>query len=129
MNNKETSSDTPKSDFLRIIRIDDVGSVKCAASTITFVNPDTSHFVVYVSSLELYGYGTNMNEAKEMLPFTIKEFFNYLILLSTKKLQNELICLGWTKNKYKHKDFSSSFVDNKSSLKNFNLDDKNVIKF
>jgi hypothetical protein len=55
-----------------------------------------------------------------MFKFSLDDYFKYLIELTPKKMEQELINSGWIHNPNKSKEYSKSFVDNKGELQNFN---------
>nr|WP_319510166.1 hypothetical protein [uncultured Draconibacterium sp.] len=66
---------------------------------ITFQEDDTT--IVYCPPLEVYGYGSNEDEARESFKVSVAEFFRYCINKNTLRL--ELKRLGWQLKKSKTK--------------------------
>lgn len=98
------------------------------ATTVIFTDRDTKQIVVYLPSLELSGYGSNIKSAKEMLEFELDELSKYFAQLSDKGLKSNLTKLGWLQNKFAHKEYSNSYVDIEGFLKNFNIDSNSKIE-
>lgn len=84
---------------------------------------DHDHYIAYMPSLQLTGYGDNKKEAVDMLfDVVLDDFCENLLELPTEKANNLLSNLGWKRNKLFHKKFSTnSFVDKEGILRNFNL--------
>ena len=85
-----------------------------------FVDKDTKQFVAFAPAFDISGYGETEDKAIEMMKFAIGKYLEYLIDLSTKDRDSELLALGWKKDKLKNKDFSKAYVDINGELKNFN---------
>lgn len=84
---------------------------------------DHDHFIAYMPSLQLTGYGDNRKEAVDMLfDVVLDDFRENMLELPIEKANTLLISLGWKRNKLFHKKFSTtSFVDKEGVLRNFNL--------
>jgi hypothetical protein len=84
---------------------------------------DHEHFIAYMPSLQLTGYGDNKKEAVDMLfDVVLDDFFENMLEQSVAKANSLLSSLGWERNKLFHKKFkSNSFVDKEGVLRNFNL--------
>lgn len=84
---------------------------------------DNEHYIAYMPSLQLTGYGASRNEAVDMLfDIVLDDFCENMLELPMEKANNLLASLGWKRNKLFHKRFStSSYVDKEGVLKNFNL--------
>jgi len=85
-----------------------------------FKDKDTGHFVTYIPSFDLSGYGDTREEAKEMIDFQLDELYEHLIKLSIGKIDVELAKMGWRKNKMHNKEYSPASIDMDGVLKNFN---------
>ncbi len=95
--------------------------VTLGARVYKYRDRDTRQIVIYMPSLELTGYGANEKKAMEILNFSVRQFFEYLIKLSSyPKIDSELRELGWKHSKYKKKEYSKCFVDGEGKLQNFN---------
>lgn len=84
---------------------------------------DHGHYIAYMPSLQLTGYGDNRKEAVDMLlDVVLDDFCENMLELPIEKANNLLSSLGWKRNKLFHKRFSTaSYVDKEGVLKNFNL--------
>lgn len=100
-------------------------TIKGIVKAIRFQDKDTKQFVIYVPSHELTGYGSSEKRAMEMLKFSIDDFCSFLLTLSAKKMDEELVKLGWKKDRVKNKEYSKAHVDVDGNLKSFNaVEDK-----
>lgn len=120
---KLTKIDNPAKDApdtIRIKRTKASGQVKGFMNVLKFQDKDTKQFISYCPCFDLSGYGETKEKALEMLEFSVKEFFHYLLSLSPKQMQAELNSLGWKQNKISHKEYSKAFVDVNGNLQNFN---------
>ncbi|MCX6187078.1 MAG: hypothetical protein NTU43_08795 [Bacteroidetes bacterium] len=119
MNNlKLIPKEEKKDEFIRINRTKKKinGFVEC----LNYRDKDTRQIIIYLPSFQLTGYGETKEKAFEMLKFSLDDYFSYLIDLPTKKLEAELVNLGWIHNLNKNKEYSKVFVDVKGELKNYN---------
>jgi hypothetical protein len=91
---------------------------------------DHEHYVAYIPSLRLTGYGDNKKEAVDMLfDVVLDDFFENILELPLEKANGVLSSLGWKRNKFFHKKFSTnSFVDKEGILRNFNLPNETKIE-
>src|ERR1700704_5241419 len=93
------------------LRIDiEKGNIKLEAKLFRFRDKDTNQVVLFIPALEISAYGTTYEKAHEMLNFSISEYFDHLISLSSKRLDEELSEKGWKKNTLANKEFSKVFV-------------------
>lgn len=99
-----------------------VGSNRISGTMLVFKfrDKDTRQIIHYTPSLELTGYGSDETKSFEMLKFSINDFFDHLMSLSSKKREKELNELGWKKSSLKNKEFSKLFIDINGELKSFN---------
>lgn len=85
---------------------------------------DSGCQVVYAPALEVYGYGKNIEEAKDSFVTCLEEFIDYTIAKGT--LQSELKRLGWKikgrkNNKtFKVPDFSDLLTKNERLIEIMN---------
>lgn len=105
-------------DTLRVNR--DTGAVTIKGRLAKFRDKDTRQMILYIPSLDISGYGATLRKAQEMLRFSVSEYFQYLIKLSKKHLEAELVGLGWKQILYGHKEYSKAFVNSDGELKSFN---------
>jgi hypothetical protein len=85
-----------------------------------FRDKDTRQIVLFVPALDLTSYGATDKKATQMLKFSIEQYFEFLLNLSHKKIQQELSALGWNHKSITPKDFSKAYIDIDGDLKNFN---------
>lgn len=96
------------------------GKISAELNMYKYRDKDTRQIVFYLPSLELTSYGADEEKAMEMIKFSISEYLDFLLTLSAKKLQAELLNLKWKQNSLKNKEFSSSYIDGSGKLKNLN---------
>jgi hypothetical protein len=78
--------------------------------------------ILFIPSLNLSGYGSNDEEALEMLKDSLDTYFNNLFKLKNDRVLNELGLLGWKQDRIHHKRFNNvAYVDKEGILRNFNL--------
>ena len=77
----------------------DKNKIEGSLDIIIFQENDTT--VVYCPPLEVYGYGTDEDEARESFKISLEEFFSYCINKNT--LRTELKRLGWQMRRSKSK--------------------------
>lgn len=94
--------------------------IKSILTRIVFADKNTNQIIMYIPALDISGYGSTEGEAKEMLDFSVDEFYEYLIELPLRKIQQILSALGWKRNKLHNKEYSNAHVDVDGVLKNFN---------
>jgi hypothetical protein len=94
---------------------------------IRFRDKDTNQYVLYIPSFEISGYGATEKKAKEMLWSSTEDFFKYLMNLSVKEMNKELIKFGWKQDRLKKKNYSKVYVDLDGSLKDFNAEEVEFI--
>src|SRR5206468_3977249 len=87
-----------------------VGRIRGKVSAISYRDKDTRQIVIYLPSLELSGYGETEKKAREILKFSMEEYFNFLLDMPLEKINSELSKLGWKHNRIKNKEFSKSHV-------------------
>lgn len=111
-------------DCLRINR--STGNISGLMSVFKFQDRDTKQIICFCPSFDISGYGENETKAFETLKFSVKEYFEHLLKLSPKPMSSELAGMGWKQSKFRHKEFSNSFVDVNGDLHNFNAVDNKV---
>lgn len=109
---------TPQKEFLRIHK--SAGRITGHIHVFRYRDKDTRQIVLYSPSLDISGYGATEKKAKEMIDFSLGEYFEYIASLSTKNLHIELSNLGWKHDKLQKKVFSKAYVDRTGELKNLN---------
>lgn len=86
---------------------------------ITFEGKESGVFIVYSPSLEVTGYGNTKEEAEKSFEFNVSQFCEDLYLLNSKSRDVILTDLGWSKVKFKNKNYSKAYIDNEGVLQNF----------
>lgn len=99
--------------------------VHARVTAFKFLDKDTKQTVIYIPSLELSGYGETIEKAREMVQFTIKDSFDFILDMPADELRSYLSNLGWKKTMF-NKDFSKAYVDGDGVLRNFNADEKTI---
>jgi hypothetical protein len=90
-----------------------------------FIDKDTKQAVTYLPAFELSGYGETFEKADEILRFSLKEYFDYLVKLPSGEIQIELAKLGWKKGLF-NKEYSKTYVDENGVLQNLNAENDHV---
>ncbi|HEY5464929.1 MAG TPA: hypothetical protein VIJ95_16825 [Hanamia sp.] len=111
-------------DFLRVTK--SAKKINGLLNVLRFKDKDTQQIIAYCPALDITGYGENENKASEMLKFSIQDFFDYLIDLSSKQIEVELRAIGWNHDKLHNKEYSKAYIDINGELKNFNAVDNKV---
>jgi hypothetical protein len=96
------------------------GRITAKLRKIQYRDKDTRQIVIYLPSVEITGYGTTEKKALEMINFLVDDFFEFLLNMKAVEVNQELIKLGWIKNKVRTKDFSKAYVDIEGKLQEFN---------
>jgi len=97
------------------------GLIKMTARMLKFRDKDTRQIILFIPSFQITGYGSTEKKAKEMLDFSIGEYFEFLCSLSQRKLDEELVKLGWKHVAHAgRQQFSKMFVSSDGELQNFN---------
>jgi hypothetical protein len=87
---------------------------------------DTLQFVLYIPSLEITAYGETEERAREMLDSAVRNFFQWLMNLPKKQIDQELIKLKFKRSTFFNKQFSKAYVDLAGELQNFNAAENKV---
>ena len=109
-----------KEDYLRVQVKGKSKKVSGKLTLFRYRDKDTRQIVYVVPTLDISSYGATTQKANEMLKFSVNDFCRYITDLSPKKIEAELIRLGWKHNQLKKKEYSKIFVDEGGELKNFN---------
>lgn len=90
---------------------------------------DNGHFIAYIPSLNLSGYGDTEEEAINMLgDIVFEDFFENLFEQPENVIFEHLKKFGWTKGAFFTKDLSNNVhIDKEGILKNFNLSSETKI--
>lgn len=89
---------------------------KISIKVLTTSGKDGDSFVIISPTLLVSGYGSSEIEAKESFQHSMELFCKDFIELSTDQRDNYLRKLGFTKEKFKTKNFSKLYVDEKGVL-------------
>lgn len=103
------------------IRIKKGRGIDARISLLTFIDKDTKQHIVFCPAFDLTGYGSTLEKAYEILDFNLDQFYEELYALSPERQNSVLIKLGWKKDKYRNKNYSSIFVNVDGELENFNI--------
>lgn len=81
------------------------------------------HFIAYIPSLNLTGYGPSEEEAVQMLfEHVMPDLFDNLLSLPEYEISAELGKYGWKRGLFHRKQFKTkSYIDIDGVLKNFDL--------
>lgn len=95
-------------------------------SIITFGGKDGDYFIQYSPSLRISGYGKTPQEAEESMRVSIEAFALDLKKLSVKKRETVLNSLGWSKERFKSKNFSHAYIDKEGVIQGLGLELEDV---
>jgi predicted RNase H-like HicB family nuclease len=90
----------------------------------TFTGQQGEFYVSIVPALNVSGYGKDEAEALESLEENLNTFFDDLFELSEVDRHKEVMKLGWVRDRFFKKRFSSSFIDENGVLQNFDFPEK-----
>ncbi|TRX52375.1 hypothetical protein FNH22_21930 [Fulvivirga sp. M361] len=89
---------------------------------------DHGHFVIYIPSLNISSYGSNKNEAREMLNESLDDFFQSMLYYDPEVAHYEMLKLGWKRDKlFKKKINDPPYVDVNGVLRDFDLSEDTKI--
>ena len=77
------------------------------------------HWISIIPSLNTSGYGSTEEDSKEDLKYNLDLFCEDLSKLDRDSINRELSKLGWSRDKFFRKRYSSSYVDENGVLQNF----------
>ena len=89
---------------------------KINIKVLTASGKDGDSFVIISPTLLVSGYGSNEEEAKESFQHNIKLFCKDFLELSTEQRDSYLRKLGFSKEKFRTKNFSKLYVDENGVL-------------
>jgi hypothetical protein len=97
------------------------GQIKFKARLLKYRDKDTRQIIYFIPSLQITSYGSDESKAKEMLDFSVDEYFEYIMGLKKADLDKELKSLGWRMVPYAKKQFSAEmFVTSEGELEHYN---------
>jgi len=102
---KNTLGKIPNREFLRI------KGRKLTIKATVISGKDGEHFVSIIPSIMVSGYGSTEEEADASLDENVETFCEDFLKLDLEHQQAELRKLGFTKVKYRTKNFSKLYVD------------------
>lgn len=116
-----------KSEHLNIQHSKNHKSIKGQVKSIDFQND--GYFIVYIPSLKLSSYGSNLAEANKMMgDIVLPDFCETLISQPIDKVLAEFKSLGWSQNAFFKKQLSkSAHVDVEGILRDFELSEDTKI--
>lgn len=89
----------------------------CLTFQVTIVSgKDGDHYVAFIPSLNISGYGSTEEEAVSSLDENIETFCEDFMRLTNDQRVHELSKLGFTRVKYHRKNFSKLYVDENGAL-------------
>lgn len=96
-------------EFIKIKKVYGKTHLKGVFKGFNFVDKETNMIVVFIPSLDISGYGDNIEEATYMVKESLDDYGKALLKLSLKEINQELIRLGWMKEKFRTKIFHPNF--------------------
>lgn len=119
-----TRTVTPSVDIpSQYIRIKKGRGIDARFQVLTFIDKETKQHIVFCPAFDLTGYGSTIEKAYELFNFNLDQFYEELYDLTYEKQNAMLIKLGWKKDKFKNKNYSSVFVNVHGELENFNIEE------
>jgi hypothetical protein len=118
MTSKITEIKPDEKDTLSVNR--NKGKVKFSGTLLRYRDKDTRQMVYLLPSLDITGYGATEEKAREMLDFSVDEFFRYLITLPADRIDAELKRLKWDNVPFASKQYSQMSVNQDGELDGFN---------
>lgn len=109
----------PVVDELKIIAAKN--SISLSVTTLELKSKLDKDLILYIPSLNIYSKARTHAEAKDQLDLKVERLLKKLLQLTKPKFSIELKSLGWKQNKFKTKNFSNSYIDNKGLLKDFDI--------
>ena len=86
---------------------------------LNFTGKSGEHWVSIIPSLNVSGYGDSGADAIEDLGYNLKVLCEDLFALTQDQRDAELKKMGWSRNKFFKKQYSSAYVDDNGILQNF----------
>lgn len=80
---------------------------------------DGEYYVMVAPTIQVSGYGSTEAEAEESFQENLELFCKDILKLSKDKREEYLYSLGFTKERFKTKNFSKLFVDSNGILQGF----------
>lgn len=84
-----------------------------------FSGKSGDYWVSVIPSLNTSGYGSTEEESREDLKYNLDVFCEDFFKLDKESINLELKKLGWNKDRFFRKRYSSSYVDENGILQNF----------
>lgn len=116
MHDFEFVSESNGPDYLKIAVNKRGGHITGKLSTIQYIDADTKQHVIVMPGLDISSYGSTLKKAEEMLKESINEYFEYLLSLSKKKRDQEMVKNGWKQDSLSQKVYSKMFVNPNGEL-------------
>ena len=84
--------------------------------------------ILYIPSLNLSAYGSDIDEANKMIEDVLEDFFSHLSQLNEQQVLQEIKQYGWVRRPYLPKQLRNiQFIDERSIKENFELSDETII--
>lgn len=97
---------------------------KLSAHLLVISGKEYNSYVLYAPTLNLSGYGNTKDEANDMLKESFEDFAKHFLSLTSSEKENHLFSYGFSKEKFKTKNFSKAYIDTDGELQNLTLEDK-----
>lgn len=92
-------------------------------SIVRVVDRETGQITLYIPSLEISGYGENIDKADIMLRHQVQDFFQYLADNHKHDIRTELLRYGWRRTSIDRHRFSNAFIDKEGLLQGLEGED------
>jgi hypothetical protein len=103
-------------DYLKISVNNRGSQITGKISAVRYIDADTAQYVIVMPGVGITSYGSSIKKADEMLKEALSDYFSYLMSLSTKKRNQELLNNGWRRDPLSTKVFSKLYVDSNGEL-------------
>jgi hypothetical protein len=113
--------------FIETIRINK-GNMNVKVVRVT--GKEDGIWVCFAPSIRVSGYGSTKEEAYESFDENMNLFCGDLMALTQTDREHQLRILGFQKERFKHKNFSKTYVDKNGELQNFEVGtlEKNILE-
>lgn len=108
-------------DLKDIVEFIELNKNRLTIKSYIITGKDGDFIVTIAPSLMISGYGSNEKEAKDSFKLSMDLFCESFIKMSSEQRDKHLISLGFV-NQNDNKNYSKQSIDQKSSLKGFNLE-------
>ncbi|PKR80376.1 hypothetical protein CW751_09900 [Brumimicrobium salinarum] len=95
-----------------------------SARLLSVSGKEDDSFVIFAPTFNLSGYGNTRGEAEEMIKESFDDFVHYFLTLTSSEKELYLFQHGFSKEKFKSKNFSKAYIDENGELQNLKLENQ-----